>query len=264
VTLAFKKINNDEMFHCVPVKPGDKSICLGLKSYRDPLQFCGHEVEITKIDGSQYSCKIDTKETFSDGTKIYKHIENLSNVVTKDWFQSNHAESSPNSYRSFWHKTPNLTQTKISKHFRRVQPGEMDLLCNIDHALVTNNPHFPRIYYEPQCRVMFLKSETRTCTKQELIALYQRDLGKHIDKYSSPREINQNDQDFIYFVEGNKNTKLTFSSFLVGDRKETIDNYSYNHIANNYKDYSGPSAKLFESWIVHDGNIYVSKNRKMK
>lgn len=269
MTLAFKKINNDEMFHCVPVKPGDKSICLGYKSYRttDSLLFTGCEIEVVSIERNQVVYKIDTGELDPLGDKIYHYTSSSESttLVTLDWFNSNHSfMSSSNQHYNVIHKEPNLTQTKISKHFRKVQPGEMDTTCETDFSISTVLVRH-NLLCKPKQVVMFLGTTKRPFTNAELSWICKNHLITYEpDMHSSYKEKEAYANNMNSFFEGMKNVRTTFSSFLIGDRKEEISKLDFCKVLNAYKGPHGPSMKAFDSWVIYNGGLYVSKNRKMK
>lgn len=268
MALAFKKINNDEMFHCVPIKPGDKSICLGYKSYRttDSLLFTGCEIEVVSIERNQIVYKIDTGELDPLGDKIYHYTSTSESttLVTLDWFNSNHTVTNSNQYYIAIHKEPNLTQTKISKHFRKVQPGEMDTTCETDFSISTALARH-NLFCKAKQVAMFLGTNKRPFTNAELSWIYKNHLISYEpDLHSSYKEKEAYTNNMNSFFEGMKNVRTTFSSFLIGDRKEEISKLDFVKVLNAYKDPHGPSMKAFDSWVIYNGKVYVSKNRKMK
>lgn len=269
MALKFKKINNDEMFHLTPVQFGDKSICLGIKDpYQKGLLYVGKEATIIRKGEFGTWMSIDTGESTSDGNKKLVEIQkNSYNQQFLHWFYSFHSIPK-DCYNCDNHKEPKLSNSKIAKHFRKVQPGEMDLTIKIDDKSMSYwMAGASRLYNCDKQMVMFLRTEIRPFTKQELTQMFVNySIGSYrtVDEYSTPKERDGYYEELELFISGMKDVKSTFSYFLSNNQVECIGAFDYCHAANKEKNPDGPSMKVFESWLFHKGEVYVSKNRKMK
>lgn len=258
------------MFLCTPVEIGDKSICLGINDRYGAkgLRYVGKEATICRKGEFGTWVSIDTGELTPDGDKIFVEVRKDSYYQQfLDWFYSFHT-ASPDKYNCDIHKEPKLSQSKIAKHFRKVQAGEMDLTIRIDERSHSYwIPGASKLYNCDSQRVMFLRTEFRPFTKKELILLFvNHNIGSYrtVDEHSTYKEKTGFNDELEIFIDGMKNVKSTFSYFLANNQVECIGAFDYCNAANKEKDPSGPSMKLFESWLFHKGEVYVSKNRKMK
>jgi len=216
-------IYKKEMFDWVPIQDGDKSICLAHPSMSIGSNFVGKEVIWNK----------DRKEIEEYGSGYYPYYVDgefvrSNNIFPKDW--------------SHYNKQPDLKKSKIYKHFREVQPGEMDTLCSLDSKYRT----IPRAIVHEDFRIF-------DCEPQ--LVMY---VGKELMK---PSKTICADLDFAPAPE------MVHLKFIVGERLMTFCNRAYLDFA-QYTSRSGPVSKsgdaLFKSWLYHKDTLYVSKNRKIK
>lgn len=207
-------IYKKEMFDWVPIGDGDKTICLSGDIAGKEVVWNPNRTEIDYYYGDLYPCYIDGEP-------------HRGNIYTKDW--------------SHYSKQPDLKKSKIYKHFREVQPGEMDTLCSLNDRYKGT----PRPIYHEDLRIF-------DCEPQ--LVMY---VGKALMTLVNACQ----DTALVPALE------LVHLKFLVGEKLMTFCNRSYLDFA-QYTSRSGPESKsgdaLFESWIYHKDTLYVSKNRKIK